>query len=147
MSTTYNSTPNTAYSSAEPSTSAPLYSPMQIAMGTFLGGFAAGGFLLAGNYHRMARKGEAIAAAIGGVLATLAMIGLAMTMPQTPGMLLGVVQTFAMLGIAKMTQGKQFQEHVEAGGEIAKGWKPVLVSLGTGAVVFLLILVIALLSV
>jgi len=142
MSTTYESTPNTNYSATNPSNPTSLYSPMQIAMGTFLGGFAAGSLLLAGNYYRMARKGEAMLAAIGGVLATLAMIGLAMTMPQTPGMLLGIVQSFAMLGIAKMTQGKQFQEHVEAGGEIAKGWKPVLISLGTGAIVFLLILAI-----
>lgn len=64
-------------------------------------------------------------------------------MPQhVPGQVCRLIQVGMMFAAAKATQGAELDEHLANGGELAKGWRPVLIALGTMAV--LLGIVIAL---
>ncbi|MDA7979446.1 MAG: hypothetical protein MPJ50_11840 [Pirellulales bacterium] len=115
---------------------APMYSPTQVAAATFLGGMTAGGILMAANAHRGGRTIEAVTFAVGGLAGTIAIVALALMLPiDLPGMLFLLLSSLAMWGISKAVQGAECEAHITAGGEFAKGWKPVLIAVATGIVV------------
>lgn len=112
-----------------------LYSPQQIAAATFVASAAAGGILLADNFYRLGRTGAAVLSGLGGIVVTALVVVMALNLPgEIPGMPFVIAQALGMFGVAKLTQGAAFAEHMARGGEMAKGWRPVVITLGTAIV-------------
>ncbi len=103
-----------------------LFSPMQVAVVAFVGGWLAGFILLALNYLRMKRFASAMMTLVAGVTVMAGWIALVITVPviaYIPGVILWLVTMVAMLSIAKMLQGREYNQHIETGGAEATGWK------------------------
>ncbi len=115
----------------------PLYSPMQIAASTLLGGVLAGFLLLALNYGRVGRWPAAVLMGAMGVLAMLAQLATLFTLPGGfPAVALYLPLMLSMFGIAQGLQGRLFARQLASGGPLAQGWEPILlplVCLGTTA--------------
>jgi uncharacterized integral membrane protein len=114
-----------------------LYSPAAVVLATVIGGLAAGGVVLALNYWRWRQHREAWYATIGGILGTIILLGLAVTLPdQVPAPAFLVPQLILVHFIAKQQQGSRYEAHLAEGGRKASNWKAV----GIGALFLLIIL-------
>lgn len=108
----------------------PLYSPMQIAASTLLGGVLAGFLLLAVNYGRVGRWPAALLSGTCGTLAMLAQIALLFSLPSGfPAVSLYLPLMLVMFGLAQGLQGRMFARQLATGGPLATGWEPVLLPL------------------
>jgi hypothetical protein len=110
--------------------SGPLYSPTQIAVAAFLGSPFAGAWFIAANYRalespRMARK-----IILTGVIATVALLGIAFVLPDRfPHYLLPMVLAFACRAYAEAMFAATLKQHLSAGGSTGSWWRVVGISL------------------
>jgi hypothetical protein len=105
----------------------PLYSPMQIAASTLLGGVLAGFALMAVNYGRVGRWPAAVLVATAGLLAMLAQLVLLFSLPAGfPAVALYLPLMLSMFGLAQGLQGRIFARQLASGGPLAQGWEPIL---------------------
>ncbi len=101
-----------------------LYSPGQVALAAFLGTPMAGCWLLAQNFTVLGNPGAQRRALIGGVLGTLALIGVALLLPASvPNSVLPIAYTFGLRELAKSLQGAAFAAHLAAGRQKQSSWR------------------------
>jgi len=123
-----------------------LYAPLHVTLATAIGGPLATGILLAANYRRIGRHSAARLAALGGVVATLLVLGTAWVLPSG---FLDLLLAAAYLGIghevARQLQGGVVADHRSAGGSLHSPWRAVGVGLACVAVVLGLVAMLILL--
>ena len=103
---------------------AKLYAPGQVALAAFLGTPMAGCWLLAQNFKVLGKPGSHQRALIGGVLGTLALIGVALLLPaRVPNSVLPIAYTFGLRELAKSLQGAAFAAHIAAGRQKQSSWR------------------------
>ena len=101
-----------------------LYDFRGVSIATVLGSPAAGSVLLAMNYRRLGRSGEAVASVVLGILGTLAIMVLAYLLPtKTPSVLFWLPPIYVMTLLSKSLQGPAIAAHTSAGGRLASRWK------------------------
>jgi len=103
-----------------PVAEAPLFSPMQMAVATLLGGALAGFLLLAINYRRIGRLPAAAIAIAIGLFAALAQVSLWLDLPNgLPAVSLCLPTMLAMFLLTSWLQGEVVVQHVATGGSLA----------------------------
>jgi hypothetical protein len=117
-----------------------------VTLATAIGGPLATGTLLAVNYRRIGRRSAARLAALGGVVATLLVLGTAWVLPSG---FLDLLLAAAYLGIghevARQLQGGVVADHRSAGGSLHSPWRAVGVGLACVAAVLGLVAMLILL--
>lgn len=116
--------PVSAIVDAQADASRPLYRTNGIYLATFLGSMFAGGWLLARNHDAMGEFELARKARWGGLIGTVAIIGLSLLLPeQIPGMVYLVPQFIAVGYWLKNTpQGDAIAARVAAGSPMRSNW-------------------------
>jgi len=99
-----------------------LYDYRSVGVATFFGSPVAGAVLMAINYRRLGRSGAALWAVVIGVLATAALVAVAMLIAADWMRGLPVALTFAMAYAAKGIQGEAVDQHVQQGGRLISRW-------------------------
>jgi len=97
-----------------------LYSPDGVGIATFFGMPLAGGILLALNYRTLERPGAAWAVFFGAVCTTALLFAIVYAAPETARFALAL--PFGAYAVAKALQGKELEEHRNAGGSVASNW-------------------------
>ena len=114
--------------------SRPAYSVQQITLATFLGGPLAGCWLLALNYRLFQQRANAWIASVAGIPGTIAVVAISLVLPTWfPNIVLPVVYTLFMRGLADSLQGTMLEEH---GGPPGSWWIVVGISLLCVALLF-----------
>lgn len=122
--------PDSSCGELSPRASEPLFSPMQIASATLLGGVLAAALLVALNYRRLGRLAAATAAAALGVVGTFGQLVLLFNLPHGfPAVSLYLPMMLVTFALAQWLQGDDFAEQLAAGGPVATHREPVLLSL------------------
>jgi hypothetical protein len=107
-----------------------LYSPNQVALGTFLGTPIAAGWLMAANYRAWDEPNKARTALFAGIAATLALVVIAFVAPEAPGTsVAALAYTFAARALAMRLQGHDFTRTLVAGGSRHSAWRVVGIAL------------------
>ena len=107
-----------------------LFNFHSVALATILGTPMAGCILMAVNYRRLGKGGQA-AATIGiGLLVTAAAMGIGYVMPQGVAGLLALALLFGTRAVAKSLQGFEVEEHVRQGGKLGSKWAAAGIGLG-----------------
>lgn len=115
-----------------PVAEAPLFSPMQMAIATLLGGGLAGFLLLAINYRRLGRIPSALGALAIGLLAALLQVELWLDLPSGfPVVSLCLPTMLAIFLISSWLQGDVVVEHVATGGSLAAPGETLPVAAGS----------------
>lgn len=113
-----------------PRSSDALFSPMQIASATLLGGVLAAGLLMAINYCRLGRLAAAAAMAALGVLGTVGQLLVLFDLPHGfPVVSLYLPMMLAAFALAHWLQGDDYADQLAAGGLTATNREPVFLSL------------------
>ena len=99
-----------------------LYDHRSVGVATFFGSPLAGAALMAINYRRLGRSRAAAWAILAGLLATAALIALAMLTSSDWMKPLPIGLTFAMAYAAKGMQGAAIDQHVQQGGGLISRW-------------------------
>ena len=112
-----------------------LFDSGAVLLATFFGSPLAGAIVMAVNYGRLGKSGKAFLAVVLGLAATalLVEIGLSGKTQYSP---LGIVFLLATWQIARMTQGKDVQEHTARGGQLGSKWTAFFIALATLAALF-----------
>jgi hypothetical protein len=102
-----------------------LYRPGAVAWAAVVGGPLAAGVMLAINYHRLGRRGDAIKCATGGLLSALGLVVLGLNLPV--GLAAGlsgisVVVVLASYRLAGELQGQTLAQHERNGGRVGSAW-------------------------
>lgn len=114
--------PPRAEPAASATTGAPVYSPNQIALATFVGSTLAGTVLLALNERRLGRRGGAPDRG-GRLFASNALMGFSAALPDSvPSLRFAIIGIFGIRGIAQVRQNARIEAHVAAGGRRGSGW-------------------------
>lgn len=98
-----------------------FYSPNGVGIATFIGSPLAGAIVLALNYRLLRRPGAAWGVMAIGIAGMVALFAAVVQMPDTAPSL-GVPLSIGMYFLAKQLQGKQFAQHVAAGGKQGSSW-------------------------
>jgi hypothetical protein len=107
-----------------------LYSPNQVALGTFLGFPIAAGWLMAANYRAWGEPSKARTALFVGIAGTLALVVIAFLTPRSPGYsVMTLACTFAARALAMRLQGHDFTMTLVAGGNRYSSWRVVGIAL------------------
>jgi len=123
-----------------------LYTPNQVTLATFLGAPLGGSILLAINERRLGRPQSAVVAVIVGVVAAVALVGLAFALPNNvPGAPLGLAPIIAMRLWAQKRQQAAVQAHAAAGGKIGATWAAAGIGVASLTAVLVPVFVIAVL--
>ena len=123
-------------------TSGKLFSPGQVATAAFLGGPLPGAILLSKNYLTLGNKDYAVRSALGGIIATILLFGVAaMVPPGFPNMVIPVAYT---VGLRELTRYLQGEDAVRFESEGRKGSWLVPVALGLGFMAAMLLILMAL---
>lgn len=102
---------------------APVYTPNQIALATFVGSPFAGTVLLALNERRLGRARLALPTLLVGFFASAALVGIGAVLPDgVPTMPFALVGIFGMRGVAHLRQQALVAEHLARGGRKGSGW-------------------------
>lgn len=108
----------------------PLFSPMQIASATLLGGMLAAAALMALNYRRMGNSAAAVAFVAIGLLATVVQVQLLLDLPRGfPAVALYLPMMLTTFGLSNWLQGDAYADQVTGGGPIATNAEPVVISI------------------
>lgn len=101
-----------------------LFTPSSVALATFFGTPIAGGLVMAINYRRLRRSTAAVQVVLGGFVATVIVLIVAMAAPDVPGsnLLFTIGQLWIMYAVAAKLQGQAINSHYRAGGRSASGW-------------------------
>ncbi len=107
-----------------------LFSISGIGIATFFGSILAGAIIMAINFRRLNQAGQANMAVLLGFITTTAILVLSAFLPENfPGVVLTVVQLFAMIKIAQSNQGPAIADHLSAGGKLSSNWSAFGISL------------------
>ena len=100
------------------------YSPGQIAGAAFLGGPLAGSLLLASNFTLFGSRLSRGQTILLGVLATFAVVGLAVVVPEnTPNALIPALYAGICQQISQHSHGAEFKEFISSGGKRYSHWR------------------------
>lgn len=89
--------------------------------------------LLAINYWRLRDASSGWLALIASSVATLALIGIGLWLPDNfPSLIFPIIATFAMWQAAKYIQGDRVEQHMARGGDIASSWGATGIGILTG---------------
>lgn len=123
-----------------------LYAPLHVTLATAIGGPLATGVLLAANYRIIGQPSAARSTVLGGILATLLVVGIMWFLPEG---LLDLLLAATYLGIShevvRRLQGSYLKAHRSAGGDVHSPWRAVGVGLACLTVVVALIAILLLL--
>lgn len=123
--------PPTADVGVSPSSVGPLYSPGQVAGATFLGSPIAGCWLLAANFRELGKFDARRNTLLAGALATIAVMVLALTLPDNfPNLVLPLAYTIALRQTAEWLQGPDFRLHLAEPGSKHSNWRVVGIGVG-----------------
>jgi hypothetical protein len=101
-----------------------LYSVRQITVTTFFGGPLAGTVLMAANFRALGRLNSVRNSYIAGVVGTLAVIALAMALPdRVPSYALPLMYVLSVQAVAKHSLGALLTAHFQAGGAKQSSWR------------------------
>jgi hypothetical protein len=102
-----------------------LYSPLSAALAAFAGTALAGALVIAFNYRRLGQTEMAWRSFIIGLATSMLILTLAMA-ERVPkfftGLPMGILQAIALGWLANKLQGRDFSQHVEAGGCRGSFW-------------------------
>ena len=113
-----------------------LYTPAQIAGGTFFGTLAAPIWMLAANYRQLGRPDAAWRTwAIGMAVMTAFLTTVTLLPLSVPGLVIGIVQVIVVLPIARTLQGAAIDNHFQNGGGHYSNWRVAGISLLAAALV------------
>lgn len=116
----------------------PLFSPIQIAIASCIGGVPAGCWLMARNFRALARDAGFRQCLLWGALGTVAVFVVAFLLPaEFPSFAIPLGYTIGLYLTAQQTQGRAVAEQ-QAGGLPPASWKAVLV-VGLVSLVFMLL--------
>jgi hypothetical protein len=114
--------PSNAAQSSQAGPAIKLFDANAVALATFLGSPVAGSILMAINYKRLGKGGNAAAAVLLGVVSTAAAIALGYFIPATYTTAVAVVLVVAMRAVAQALQGPSVEQHVRQGGALSSKW-------------------------
>jgi hypothetical protein len=138
--------PQTTYAASQAPTGAPLYTPNQIALATFLGSPLAGTVLFAMNERRLGRDSAVLPVVLLGALGTALLFGVSAVLPESmPTMPLGIASVFGIRAIAQARQHAVIAEHLAAGRRKGSGW--IALGVGLAGMVVCLAVILAAVSV
>ncbi len=109
-----------------------LFSGNAIGLAFFFGSFLGSGVAAAVNYTRLGRPQQAAMTLAAGFVATMALLALALSLPELPSALFTPINAGFAIGLAKLSElhfAAQFQAHQAAGGEVGMRGKGALVGL------------------
>lgn len=114
-----------------------LFTVGHVVLATFLGSPAAGGVILAINYHRLGRGAAVWHAAGWSLLATALLLAFATVGPDLPvgSSAYWVPQLLGMYFIANSLQGQLLTEHRAKQGRLSSAWLAAGVGIGVGVAV------------
>lgn len=122
---------------------APVYTPNQIALATFIGSPVAGTVLLALNERRLGRDALFLPTLLVGFLASIALVGIGAVLPDgVPTMPFALLGIFGMRGAAHLRQQALVADYVARGGRKGSSWTAFGVGL-LGMVVVLAVILAA----
>jgi len=116
---------------------APLYTPNQVAVATFLASAIAGGWLMAANFRAIGLREKARHSLLIGIGVTAATVALGLLLPERfPNFVLPIAVAFGIRALAERHFSALLAGHVEAGGEVRSGWRVAGISLAVLAILF-----------
>lgn len=124
-----------------------LFSVKGITIATVIGSIFAGGLFMSMNYKRMGKPDEARKALVYSVIATIALLGLIMLIPEDlniPNMVFLLPQIYGMYKIAEIYQKNDLEKHEAEGGEFVSNWAAFGYSLVIGIGIFAAVMLVAL---
>lgn len=133
-------------SDGKPTTASwPLYSPMQMAVGTFLGTAMAGAWLAAANFKATGQSVKARKTLWwGAAVAALTMV-VAFILPEKfPNSVLPLAVAFGVRGLAETHFGVIVGKHQKDGGAVRSWWRVVGISLLIAAIVLVVVFAVVL---
>jgi hypothetical protein len=114
-----------------------LYSPKQIGTVAFFGGPVGACVLFWSNYRRLGEPTKATTALVLGVLGTLALGLISMSLPESvPRFAVPIAYTLAIAQYAKASLGRPFQVHLELGGKQTSSWAAFGIAVASLALTF-----------
>lgn len=123
-----------------------MYSPGQIAGGSFLGSLPATVWLLAANYRQLKQPKAVKATYLCGIVSTIVLFSLAAFLPMgIPALVIGATWSFFGFVAASYLQGDDYRAHRAAGGRKFSAVRVVVISLSV--LLIFLAVVVAILAV
>jgi hypothetical protein len=114
-----------------------LYSPIQIAVASFIGSPVAAAWLASANYRVLGQTSRARKTIVWGFVTTLALLALAATLPmRKPEAITLVGATLAIRGLADWQFSGAIEHHEEAGGGLGSWWRVVAIGMLTGLLIY-----------
>ncbi|MDX2110159.1 MAG: hypothetical protein SFY80_07965 [Verrucomicrobiota bacterium] len=124
-----------------------LYSPAQVALGSFIGGPMSACWLMGENYKVLGNTQAMRSTTVWGVVATSVALGMALFMAETlPPGVLPIGYTCGLYFTAKQLQETTVQNHLAAGGALGSWWRVVAVGVVGMAVILGIAMALALLA-
>jgi len=117
-----------------------LFTPLQVGIGTFMGGPLAGTYYLMSNFDVLNKHKEARYSLLGGILLTMVILGLLPIMPERfPNYILPISYAFGAAHLVKIKQLTKGKIAKSKNYQFRSNWKAVLVSF-LGVVAFFIVL-------
>jgi hypothetical protein len=136
--------PNAALTETGSETGA-LYSPLQVAGASLLGGPIAACWLLAENYAELGNPDARRKALIWGVAGTIAILASAFALPQGfPSSILPTAYSFGLYQVAKTFQGPEIDARLAAGQRKQSVWRVIGIGLVSLVLIFAALIAILL---
>jgi hypothetical protein len=105
-----------------------FYTPVQIAVGAFLGGLIAAGIMAAANFRALGWRHPQLAI-IGSVLATVGMFYFGQRFPEIPILVSTGLMTLIVYGLARPAFAVALERHRGSGGPVASWWRVIGIAL------------------
>jgi hypothetical protein len=120
-----------------------LYRERTIFLGTFLGGPAVAGYLIAENFKKFGHPDKARLTWIIAIIATFAIFGGILLIPESvhiPNYLIPILYAVIAQSLVKHFQGQDIDQHVKDGGSTYSPWRAVWIGL-VGLIVTLIVII------
>jgi peptidoglycan/LPS O-acetylase OafA/YrhL len=126
-----------------------VYKDRAVYIGTFLGGPLVAGYLSAENYKNLGQQDKVKTAWLIAIISTIVIIGIVFLIPnieKVPSYIIPIVYAGIAQYLVQKNQGPAIKSHIEKGGQVYSVWRAVWIGLVGAALLFAIILAIALLS-